>query len=889
MSEEHPEITLEVNGHRHRLRVRPTTPLMYVLRNDLGHKGVRTGCSIGECGACRVLIDGASVQSCLTPVSEVAGSSVTTPEGLGGPESPHPVQQAFLDEQAGQCGYCVNGMIVSVAARIDQEPAPSAEDLRDTLDEHLCRCGTHARMLRAAARSAGLPCDAGRGSADEPDENPGHGADGPMDLELPAAVHRDPQIRRWVELREDGDVLCYPGKVELGQGTRTAFRQIVASQLGLPVEKVHACPTATDRSPDQGQTSGSFSMEHGGEALAMAAAALRRVLVARAARQLDAAREGIELDADGVLDAATGRRLSLAELAALGPVEEPIEPSDRPDWDAPVLGQPVARDDLRVKLTGAPAYVQDMTMPGMVHARTVLPPAYDDVPTRFDIDASRSLSGVLDVVQDGRLILVVTEREDQAVRAQARLNAQISWQRGRDIDEHDTERLLRSLPVEEYVHRRDDNVRERLSSARIHQASYAKPYQAHGPMAPSAALAVMEGDLLTVWTHSQGVYPLRREMAAFLDMDEEQIVVRHADGPGCYGMNCADDAAMFAAVAARAVPGRPVRFQFSMPEEFGWDAYGPGMVGDLEAALGDDGSIQAWHYRVISDSHSTRPNGDGDRLMAAWLSSRDAERPWAGLGEPSARNALPLYDVPAMDITSHGVRGPLRTGPLRSLGAFFNVFATESFIDELAERAGADPVAFRLAHLRDERAIRVLEAAAERAGWQPHVGPSGRGLGVAFARYKDTKAYVAEVAEVEVDTERADFRVTRLVAVCDAGTVVNRDGLRNQLEGGLIQGLSRTLHEELSLAEDGVRERDWTTYPTLRFAGVPELDVTVLDRPGLPPLGAGEVSTPPVPAAVANAIDDAIGVRLRKLPLTVGSLESRLMEMDEQESSRVLL
>lgn len=887
MSDDQQSVTLDVNGERRRVEADPTTMLMHVLRNDLGLKGVRVGCSIGECGACRVILDGKSVASCQTPLSEVGDAQITTPEGLGRPEAPHPVQQAFLDEQAGQCGYCVNGMIVSVTARLEAGVDVDADALRETLGEHLCRCGTHVRMLRAACRAAGLPVE-GYDDASIVVEGPG-ASPTPADFEVPEAVLAEPQVRRWVELGPHGEVLFHPGKVELGQGLRTAFTQIVASQLGVPLDRVQASTTTTERSPDQGQTSGTFSIEHGGTALAMAARALRRVLLRGASEKLGVSVEEVEIDAEGAVARTNGRRLSFTELAALGPTDDQILPTDRPEWTARPLGAPVRRDDLRRKLTGAPAYVHDLALPGMLHARAVLPPVYDGAPVNFDAGSVRAMPGVVEVVQDGRLIIVVAEREEQAIRAQERLALRMEWRHGTGIAERDTERLLRSLPAEEYVRRRDDDVEELLGSFRAHTASYVKPYQAHGPMSPSAAVAVAEGDSLHIWTHSQGVYPLRREVASFLGVAEDRLTVEHADGPGCYGLNCADDAALLAAIAARSVPGRPVRLHLSIQEEFGWDPYGPGMVGDLRASLDADGSIKAWKYHMISDSHSTRANGAGDRLLAAWLGSKNLDRPWVGLGEPSARNALPLYDIPSTDVAAQGVRGPLRTGPLRSLGAFFNVFATESFMDELAELAGKDPVEFRLRHLHDERATKVLELAAERAGWENHVGPSGRGLGVALARYKDTKAYAAVVAEVDVDPDRGALRVPRVVVVCDPGTIVNADGLRNQLEGGVVQGLSRTLCEELHLAEDGVRERDWTTYRSLGFADVPRIDVTLVERPGSPPLGVGEVTTPQVPAAVANALDDAIGVRMRQLPLTPENLERRLVELDEDESRRVLL
>jgi CO/xanthine dehydrogenase Mo-binding subunit len=361
------------------------------------------------------------------------------------------------------------------------------------------------------------------------------------------------------------------------------------------------------------------------------------------------------------------------------------------------------------------------------------------------------------------------------------------------------------------------------------------------------------------------VYPLRRELAVLLAEDESRLTVRHMDGPGCYGHNGADDAAAFAALAAQAVPGRPVRFQLTVRDEFGWEPYGPPMLADLDAALGPGGRIVAWRHRIRTGPHLSRLNGDGDRLAAAWLRSGGPQRPWTGANHAGARNAMPIYDLPARDIGADYVRTSLRTSSLRSLGAYFNVFAIESFMDELAEAAGADPLEFRLAHLRDERARAVLELAAARAGWRTRVGSTGHGQGLALARYHG-KAYVALVIDVDVADDRV--RVGRVVTVCDAGTVVNPDGLRNQLDGGTLQGLSRALHERVRFGPGGIESQDWTSYPVLRFGEVPPLETILLDRPGAPPLGAGEASTPVTPAALANAVHDATGIRTRELPLT---------------------
>jgi nicotinate dehydrogenase subunit B len=883
MQDTNPTTTIEVNGTRHEVRVPATTPLMYVLRNHLGLKGVRAGCSIGECGSCRVIIDGTSTQSCTTPMSEVAGASIVTPEGLGGPDDPHPVQEAFLDTQAGQCAYCINGMIVSVAALLDAEPDADEQRLRTALDEHICRCGTHQRIVQAACRAAGRPVTDHHQIVDATDSE---GEAEPTAVSPSVASTR--RIADWIEIDPDGHVTARPGKVELGQGVRTAFHQIVASQLGLPLERVSLAPTVTDASPDEGQTSGSFSIEVGGIALGMAAVALRRVLVGRAAALLDVDPESVSIGVDGA--SAGDRTAGFADLLEVGPIEDEITDDDLPDWRAPLLGDALHRDDLRAKLTGAPAFVQDLDLDGMLHARVLLPANEHTDLVDVDLDEVGDLPGVIEVARHGQMVFVVAEHEEDAIRAHGRLARSARWEAHRTIDVRDTEALLRSLePVEESVRRRDDDVDEQLSSGTHHRATYVRPYQAHGPMSPSAAVAVERDGHLHVWSHTQGIYPLRRELAALLGRDEASITLEHHDGPGCYGQTASDDAAAFAAIATGLVGGRPVRLQLSIADEFTWDPHGPGSVMDLEGSIGEDGRMSALRFRTVTDSHSARANGDGDRLVAAWLGPDRMPRRRGRSGEPGMRNALPLYDIPAMDISAAEVFAPLRIGPLRSLGAFPNVFAIESFVDELAELAGEDPVEFRLRHLTDERAIDVLRAVAEGAGWEPHVGPSGRGMGVALARYKDTKGYAAAIAEVEVDAEQGTFRVTRMRLACDAGAIVNPDGLRNQLEGGIVQGLSRTLHEELHLTEGGVREQDWTSYRTLRFDELPSIEVTMLDRRDHPPLGAGEVSTPLVPAAVANAIDDAIGIRLRTLPLTPERLQQRLLDMDEDEMQRVLL
>lgn len=879
---------LIVNGDTVSVDGDGVVPLIHVLRGELGLMGVRAGCAIGECGACTVLLDDVPARSCITPLSEAAGRDVVTPEGLGTPDAPHPIQQAFIDEQAAQCGYCVNGMVMTLAGFARQGQPPADTDVAALLQEHLCRCGTYARLIRAARRALGLPPLPDQGDSLHEASAPPEPASLPAANELPAVIQADPRIGRWIEIEADGTIAVEVGKVELGQGIRTAFSQIVAAQLGVPTERIAVRPTRTGRSPDQWFTAGSLSIEDGGTALAYAAAACRRVLLARGAAALGVDVGACVLTDGGVTTADGAAVVRLTDLGGDGFDGEQILPSDLIDWDAGPIGRPVPRIDLAPKLTGAPAFLQDLVLPDMLHARIAFPP--DPAATLVGLDPSptTALPGVVDVVRDGNLVIVLAEREEQAVRAADRLRRDLRWRAGPSRPPHDLRSLYRHDGAERFT-AADDGVEVALAEHRSHRASYASPYQAHGPMGPSVAVAQRTDDELRVWTHAQGVYPLRRELAALLDRPVDSVVVEHVDGPGCYGMNGADDAAAFAAIAAAAAGGRPVRFQFSIQDEFGWEPYGPAMLTDLEAGIDGSGRVRAWRHHTLTDTHMMRPNGSGDRLAAAWLREGSVPRPWAGAGEGGGRNSVPVYDVGAVQAYADHVRGPLRTAALRCLGAYHNLFAVESFMDELAELAGHDPVAFRLTHLRDPRARAVLELVADRAGWQPRVGPSGRGVGVAVAQYKGSKAYVAVVAEVEVDREAGRFRVHRMVLACDAGVVVNPDGLRNQLEGGALQGLSRALFEQLHPGPHGVRERDWTTYGALRFGDVPSLDVHLLARPDRPPLGAGESATPVVPAAVANALDDAIGIRLRELPLTAAQMERRLLEMGSDEAARVLL
>ena len=412
-------------------------------------------------------------------------------------------------------------------------------------------------------------------------------------------------------------------------------------------------------------------------------------------------------------------------------------------------------------------------------------------------------------------------------------------------------------------------------------ATYQRPYQMHASIGPSCAIARLADGRMTVWTHTQGVYPLRKALAELLAMPPESVRCIHVEGSGCYGHNGADDVAADAALLARALPGRPVRVQWMREDEHGHEPYGPPMIVDLRATLDASGAIVSWQHEVRSNTHSTRPGGAGDLLAGTELATPFAPTPPKPLPQPEGggdRNAIPLYALPSARVVHHFLPDmPLRVSALRSLGAYMNVFAIECFVDELAREARADPVEFRLRHLGDARARDVIRAAAERFGWAAWQTQAGHGRGFAFARYKNLAAYCAIALELEVDRDTGDVRIDRAVAAVDSGEAVNPDGIANQIEGGIVQSASWTLAEQVRFDTRRATSLDWGGYPILRFPQVPgRIDVVVLDRRGQPFLGTGEAAQGPAAAAIANAIADATGRRVRDLPLDPPRLRATL-------------
>ncbi len=698
------------------------------------------------------------------------------------------------------------------------------------------------------------------------------GATGARDL--PGSLKKTPLLDSWIRVEADGRALVLTGKAELGQGISTALAQLAAEELDLPLAAVSIHTADTGTTPDEGYTAGSHSMQDSGSAIRAAAAEVRRLLVGEAASRWGVPVDGLATAAGSVV-APDGRRLGYGDLvsAALIHVEAtPRSPLKIPSAYA-IVDRPVPRLDIPAKVTGGAVYVQDMRPPGLVHARVVRPPAYGASLVAVDDAAVRAMPGVVGIVRDGSFLAVAADTEWGAVQAMRRLAAAARWSGGLPLPAgRPASATIKALPS------RDTVILQRGApptavGLRRFTAEYTRPYQAHGSVGPSCAVAHLDGTDLTVWTHTQGVFPDRAAIAEMLHMDPARVRCIHAQGSGCYGHNGADDAAGDAALIARAFPGRPVRLQLMREQEAAWEPFGPAMATHAEAALDAEGRIADWSYAVWSNTHNMRPGGAGALLGAQLLAQPFAPPEPQPIPLPEGggdRNALPIYSLPNAQVTHHFVPGmPIRVSAMRALGAYANVFSIESFMDELARGTGQDPIAFRLRHLDDPRAIAVVEKARDASGWASRPKAPGTGRGFAFARYKNLAAYCALAVDCEVDPDTGRVRLARAVAAVDGGQVVNPDGLRNQIEGAILQSMSWTLFEEVAFDAGGIGSVDWATYPILRFDAVPDsVEVHLIDRPGLPFLGCGECGQGPTGAAIANAIADATGARLRDLPLT---------------------
>ena len=716
------------------------------------------------------------------------------------------------------------------------------------------------------------------------------------------ASHIDPsQVDSWIAIAADGSVTVFTGKCELGQGMLTAQAQLVAEELGAPFDRIKVIMCDTEVSPDQGTTSGSQSTptNFNDRNLALAAATAREALL-----KLGAARLGLPIEqlaaADGAVSARTdrSRRVSYGELVAGRKLNIQLDRAAkrRAEGEWTVMGKPVRRVDMAAMATGAFEYVHNVHLPGMLHGAVVRPPAVAATLERVDETSVRGMPGVVKVVVRKNFVGVVAEKPWQASQAAAKLNA--TWSPGPALPaQRDYYDALRTQPSRDAFVVDSGDVAETLAkAASVIKATYRHPYQMHGSIGSSCAVADVQGGNATVWSPTQSAYPTRNGVATLLGLQPDAVRVVFTRGAGCYGLNGADTVSFDAALLSQAV-GKPVRVQLSRRDEMAWENYGYAYVIDQRAGVDANGTIVGWDYEAWFPTRGGRPGYDRPGNVITGVLAGFEPQPFrpapaaAPTGEfRNGSNAAPSYvsgrvaqhaggtgTIASERVLTHTVASPFFTGPLRSPSRLQNTFAHECFLDEIAAHVRVDPVAYRLRHLRDARLKAVVSAAATRAGWEARPSPrldvarngvaAGRGLSCVL--YEGDNGYVAMVAEIAIDQVTGRIMPKRFVVAQDCGPITNPDGMRNQLEGGALQGLSRALGEEVTWDDHAVTSVDWRTYHSLPLGiETPVIESVLIDTHGVEASGAGETAITIVAAAVGNAIFDATGVRIREVPFT---------------------
>ena len=693
---------------------------------------------------------------------------------------------------------------------------------------------------------------------------------------LPVSLAANPVLSSWIRFSPEGHVTVSPGKVEIGQGIVTALAQIAADELDVDIGRVQMVRASTLRSPNEGVTSGSLSVQQSGRAIRQVCAEVRHLFLQLASDRLGVGTDALEI-ADGIISGPGNVRTSYWELAEEVDLDREATPGAvaKRSTQRTLAGNSVQRLDIPDKVFAHPRFIHDSALPGMLHGRVLRSELSAAKLVDLREDGARAVVGLVAIVRDGNFTGVVSETENGADVALKALRKGATWSPGEALpDEDGLAEWLKAQSVEStLIDNRTSS--QRGQTARTIRRQYTRPYIAHASIAPSCAMAQWSGERVHVWTHSQGVYLLRADLALVLGLPIENIAVEHLEGAGCYGHNAADDVALDAVLLAKAAAGRPVRVQWSREDEMSHGPFGAAMAIEIEADLDAQGEIVGWRHSIWSNGHAARP---GRGAQPALLAATELASPFPRMistnppqanGGGGDRNSIPLYDFPSWQIKSHRLLTmPVRTSALRTLGAQGNIFAIESFLDELAAERGEDPVDFRLRHLSDIRAQDVIKSVARRANWKPDQR-AGVGYGIGFGRYKNTGAYCAVIAEVE---GAEDIRVNRLTIAVDVGEVINPDGVINQIEGGAIQATSWVLKERVRFDRQRITSNTWTSYPILRFSEVPEVEVELIQRSDSEPLGAGEAAHGPVTAAIANAVFDALGLRVRDLPITRDSL-----------------
>lgn len=705
---------------------------------------------------------------------------------------------------------------------------------------------------------------------------------------LPGSLHHNRNLSHWIGFTSERRVRIHTGKVELGQGILTALRLIASEGLDVPVTSIDMATASTGSGPDEGITSGSLSIEHSGMAIRHACAAVRQLMLARAVQRTRSPISHLQIqdgqvhDAQGVLVGDYWSLLSPKDLQIEAPADVPYPQqaglSRLGRSDSPRL-------DLPDKVFGAPRFVHDLRFPGMWHGRIVRPPSptaqLASTPSASAIHTERNHK----LVVDGRFVGVLAEDETTAIDAAQALATHCQWIETSALPTQSAlAEFLETAPATTTVVHETGQDADADADVQ-HAADYLKPYLTHASIGPSCAVARFDPKgPWEIWTHSQGIFNLRDDIHVALTqggmtLAKSDILIHHVEGAGCYGHNGADDAAFDAVLLAAQVPGTHVRVQWSRADELSMGPMAPAQLVRLGARTDPAGNISAWTHELWANGYSTRP---GRAAVPALLAASHREHgqpiPLAinaplKVGGGADRNAVPLYGIPSVKVTHHSLSVmPIRTSAIRALGAYCNVFAIESFIDEIAVTVGADPIELRRRHLRDPRALAVMDLALDRCRWWSEPIPpdcEGTGKGFAIARYKNSGAWCAVAVRIEAGHQVV---VKNMDIAVDVGQVIDLDGVKNQIEGGAIQSVSWTLKEQVQFDTTRITSNAWQRYPILGFNEIPEVQVHVIDRPDCPPLGAGEAAQGPVAAAIGNALFNAIGVRVRTLPMNTDNI-----------------
>jgi CO/xanthine dehydrogenase Mo-binding subunit len=692
------------------------------------------------------------------------------------------------------------------------------------------------------------------------------------------------EVDSFLAIGTDGKVTVYSGKVDLGTGVHTALTQMAAEELDVPLDRVTVIQGDTALTPDQGPTYGSLSIQNGGLQIRQAAATARKHLIELAAQRLGLPASDLVVEA-GVIKATSGdRALGYGELVggtnfALK-LDKDVKTKDPMTFR--VVGKPIPRLDIPEKCTGRFTYMQDTRVEGMVHGRVVRPPAFGATLERVDENSLKNIPGIVQIVREGNFLGVVAETEWGAIKAAQNLKA--AWSKWEGLPEQKNlfEQVRATKINKDDVTSNVGNSQEALQKgARTLKATYDFAIHTHGSIGPSCAIVEIKGGYLTCWTPSQATHNLKKQLAAMMNMPIENVRCIYVEGSGCYGRNGHEDAAGDAALLARAV-GRPVRVQWMRADEHGWDPKGPPTLIDLRAGLDPNGEVVAW------ESEFFIPEGAAGNvpLIAASLAGLPHETAYSP-GNIIQNSAIP-YAFPNIRTVCHRLaETPFRPSWIRTPGRMQNTYANEAFMDELAAAAGADPLEFRLKYLKDPRGIELLQRLGALAKWEkrpspqktPGFGETAKGRGITYVKYELNRTYVGAVAEVEVNRQTGDIRVPRFYVVHDCGQIINPDGVKNQVDGNVIQTVSRALLEELTWDRSMVTSLDWASYPIITFPAVPEIVIELIDRPNEKPWGAGEPSAAVIPSAISNAVFDAVGVRLRSVPFTPVKVKAALQSI----------